>query len=103
MNKRMLTLAAAVVSTATLIAFVGCGGTSSEPSDEGLFPTGEAVGGQVLTPVDDSLGTVTISGTVTFDGDVPPTPEIPAIRGNQDQGVCLAGTPDEVTDPTWRV
>src|SRR5947209_2615813 len=104
MKKRLLTLAASVVSTAALLAFAGCGGPSSEPSDEGLFPPGEAaVAGAALTPVDDSLGTVTVTGTVTIDGDVPPAPEIPAIRGNQDASVCLAGTPDEVTEPTWRV
>ena len=92
--------------TVALVLFaVGCNGTGSEPSDEGLFATGggTAAGKSTATPVDDSQGFGTITGTVTFDGDPPVMAEMPGMRQHADAKECLKGTQSERDEQTWMV
>ena len=98
---RFLVLAAVPAIT---FAVLGCSSSSTEPSDEGLYPTG-GVGtvAAALTAVDDSKGLTTITGTVTLDGDAPVMGELPGLLLHGDATVCLAGGPDETHEQTWVV
>lgn len=96
---RPVVLLSAAFCLVSLVLY-GCTSSTVDVSDEGLFPAKKGrSGAETLLPLE-YTGTATITGTVEYDGEPPPRPELESIFQHADRPVCVQG---DVRDQTWIV
>ncbi len=101
MTRSHLLIAASCLFCLGCAILAGCT-ASEDTSDEGLVPLKKSTT-EVLRKELEYKDVATITGQVTYEGDLPTPALIGAIAGHADASICMRGGPPDTTDPTWRV